>query len=64
MKKLTIALITVLMSVLLVLPAFAAQNATVTVTPNKSTANAGDTVTFTVKITGCTAAKSIGIIPK
>lgn len=45
------------------IPLMAAQTATVTITPNKTSASAGDSVTFTVKVTGVSAAKSIGIIP-
>lgn len=63
MKRVLIISILLIMLVLFVLPANAAQNATVTITPSATTLYAGSTVTFTVKVTGCSAAKSIGIIP-
>ncbi len=62
-KKIVLILLAVMVSALLVLPTVAAQTATVTVTPDSASASEGDTVIFTVKITDCTAAKSIGIIP-
>ena len=41
----------------------AAQSATVKIVASNGTLHAGETITFSVKITGCEAAKSIGIIP-
>ena len=63
MKKLIVFFIVAIMSTLLIVPALAAQTATVTITPSTSSVYAGSTVTFTVKVTGVSAAKSIGIIP-
>ncbi len=63
MKKLIIFLVAAIMATLLIVPASAAQTATVTIRSNASSVYAGATVTFTVKVTGVSAAKSIGIIP-
>lgn len=63
MKKLFLLSLIVLCLFAFMMPLMAAQTATVTITPNKTSASAGDSVTFTVKVTGVSAAKSIGIIP-
>lgn len=63
MKKILIFVLAFACLLGLALSFGAAQTATVTITPNKSSAYAGDSVIFTVKVTGVSAAKSIGIIP-
>ncbi len=64
MKKLTIVLMILVLMFCSALPVSAAQTASVAITPNTPTAHAGSSVTFTVTVTGVTAAKSIGIIPQ
>ena len=63
MKKSIIISLALVLVLVTVISVTAAQTGTVTITPNTTTLYAGSTVTFTVKVTGVTAAKSIGIIP-
>jgi len=63
MKKLIIISLALVLVLATVISVVAAQTGTVTITPNTTTLYAGSTVTFTVKVTGVTAAKSIGVIP-
>ncbi len=63
MKKISWILLLATLAVLLVIPTFADQTATVNINPSKDVVYEGDSVTFTVRVSGVTAAKSIGIIP-
>ncbi|MBO5221164.1 MAG: hypothetical protein J6C26_02510 [Clostridia bacterium] len=63
MKKILVFALALICLLGITLSLGAAQTATVGITPNKSSTYAGDSVTFTVKVTGVSAAKSIGIIP-
>lgn len=64
MKKYAMILISTLLLFGLILPIGAAQNGKMVITPDKAEFYPGATVTFTVKVTGVSAAKSIGIIPQ
>ncbi len=63
MKKIIFLSLVLIVMLTSTLSVAAAQTGTVTITPNTSTIYAGSSVTFTVKVTGVTAAKSIGIVP-
>lgn len=65
MKKIVCFTLTVLLLLIGVsLNVWAAENADVTVMPAQTTVHWDETVTFTVRISGCDAARSIGIIPR
>lgn len=62
MKKILIVLLILLITVCAVLPISAAQTATVKVTPSEDTVEKDSIVTFTVKVSGVSAAKSVGFV--
>lgn len=61
MKKLSVMLLCVLLAVVLVIPAFAANETVFTVTANKASVAKGDEVTFTVNVSGANAFDLIGV---
>lgn len=63
MKKSLIFILSIALIVILTVSAVSAQSGKMALTADKSSVYAGATITVTVKVTGVSAAKSIGIIP-
>ena len=63
MKKIVVLLICALLIAALAIPALAADEASITITPDKTSAAVGDTITFTVTANSINGVRSLGVVP-